>query len=137
MNAEPSSFACQTVKNRTCLAGDLVFFSKEFLELVNYQQNARHRRVGGGAIGSDIIHVAVLLELFPALGHFGIQPLQDAQAKLAFAVNGDNFGVRQTAVSVGLESDTLFQVNEVKPHLVGRVFQGQRRNDDVHEVGFT
>src|SRR5262245_66319261 len=66
----------------------------------------------------------------------GVEPLQDAEAKLALALHGDDARVRQLVCGIGLELDALLEVHEVELDLVGTVRQGDLGNERVEQSGF-
>ena len=77
------------------------------------------------AIAGQILHAERRGTVAAAL-QLDVEPLQHAQAELAFALDGDDAGVRQLMRGVDLELDALLEVDQVEFDLVGAVPQGQR-----------
>ena len=121
MDAEGTTLADQAVEQQGSLLGDLVVLDEELLELVDDEQDARHRVVGLGlAEAAEVLHAGVAEEVAPEF-QLGVEPLEHAQAELALALDGDDPGVRQLHLGVDLELDAFLEVDQVQLKLVGAV----------------
>ena len=125
MDAESAPLPHQPIQKQSRFLRDLVILDEEFLKFVDDEQDARHIRlavVAGMilAIGNQVVDAA-LAEALAAGFQLDVEPLQDAEAKLALAFDGDDAGMRQLVGRVGLKLDALLEVDEVELDLVGTV----------------
>ena len=140
VHAEGAALTHQAIQQQRRFAGELVIFDEEFLELVHDQEDARQvrqlRMLGGIlAVAGQIVDAGGAID-FAALAQFDVKSLQDAQAELALAFDGDDAGVRQRQAGVGLEFDAFLEVDEVKLDLVRAVEHGELRDEHVEQRRF-
>ena len=119
VHAEGTTLANQPVQQQRDLLRDLVVLDEELLELVDDQQDARHGHVGLGlAIAGQVLAAQLPVDLAAFL-QLDVQPLEHAQAELAFALDRDDPGVGQLHRGVHLELDAFLEVDQVQLELVG------------------
>ena len=129
VDAEGATLPDEPVEQQGGFLGDLVVVDEELLELVDDQQDARHRADRRRWIVPRYparSWTPAGAEDLAALLHLHIEPLEDAQAELPLALDGDHPGVREVVARVGLELDALLEVDQVELDLVGRVPQRRR-----------
>ena len=105
----PKARPCRTrrSKQQGRFLGDAIVLDEQFLELVDDEQDAGKLVVGlGVAKALEVLH-SQPAEQVAAVAQLGVQPLQDAQAELAFAFDGNHARVRQLVPRVGLELHAL------------------------------
>ena len=133
MDAERPALPDQAVETRGRLLRQLVLLDEELLELVHDEQDAgKGRRTGYVAKAVDVLH-AGLAEPVGTHAQLGVQPLQDAEAELALALDRHDARVRQLVRRVDLELDALLEVDQVEIDLVGTVVQGEVGDERVHQ----
>ena len=110
-----------------------IFFGEELLKFINDQHDPRQRQAGICApVARQVLSIGFAKEVStPA--KLLVHALEDAQAELAIAFNGDNPGVGQAMIGVALELDAFLKIDEVKLHLVGAAPQSRVRDDDVEK----
>ena len=133
VHAEGTTLPHQAVEQQRDLLRDLVVLDEELLELVDDQQDARHRHFGPGlAIAGQVLAAELAVDLAAFL-ELDIQPLEHAQAELALALDGDDPGVGQVHRGVDLELDAFLEVDQVELELVGAVPQGAVGDQGVQQ----
>ena len=83
------------------------------------------RRAGSIPIAVDVLHAGIAEPVGPQ-PQLGVQPLEDAEAELALALDRHDAGVGQLVGGVDLELDALLEVDQVEVDLVGAVVQSAR-----------
>src|SRR5262245_46924380 len=111
MHAERSALADQAVEQAGCFLSDLVVLDEELLELIDDEQYARRPALRHALPPGVEILSSDGPEAFAAQLQLRVEPLQDAQAEFALALDGDHAGVRQLVDGVGLELDALLEVH--------------------------
>ena len=133
VDAEGAALPHEAVQEQGRFLGDAIVLDEQLLELVDHQQDAGQLLVGlGVAEALEVLH-AQPAELIAAGPQFGVQPLQDAQAELPLALDGDHPGVRQLVPRVGLELHAFLEVDEVHFDLVGTVAEGHVGDQHVQQ----
>ena len=123
VHAEGTALPHQAVEQQRDFLRDLVVFDEELLELVDDEQDPRHRYLGPGlAIAVQVLTAELAVDL-AALLELDVQPLEHAQAELALALDGDHPRMRQLHRRVDLEFDAFLEVDQVELELVGAVAQ--------------
>ena len=137
VDAEGSALADEPVEQERGVLGELVVLDEELLELVDQEQDPREVLVGPGrAVAGDVlrgdgaVHLAATLQL-------DVEPLEDAQAELALALDGDDPGVGQLVDGVGLELDALLEVDQVELDLLRAVPEGDVGDQGVEQRRLT
>ena len=111
VEAERAALPHEAVEQKRCFLGELVVLDEELLELVHDQENPRHSFIWPcGSVACEIVHAGIA-ELVAAFLEDAIEPLQHAEAELAFALDRDDAGVRQSVRRVALELDALLEVD--------------------------
>ena len=123
MNSERAALADQTIEEQRGRLRQRVILDEELLEFVDHQQHARQRLIGARVAESRQILHADAPEQLAAILQQRVQPLQDADAELAIAFDGDDSGMRQPVSGVGLELDTLLEVDQIELDFIGAVMQ--------------
>ena len=79
---------------------------------------------------------AGVAELLAAFAQDAVEPLQHAEAELAFALDRDDAGVRQAVGRVPLELDAFLEVDEVQFGLVRAVREREVGDERVQQRRF-
>ena len=133
MDAERPALADEAVEPEGGVLRQLVLLDEELLELVDDQQDAgQRRRAGGIAVAVDLLDAGVAEPLGPH-AQLGVEPLEDAQAELALALDRHDARVRQLVGRVHLELDALLEVDQVEVDLVRAVVEGDVGDQGVHQ----
>lgn len=137
MDAKGPALPDDAIEEDGGLLGDLVVFGKELLKLVDEEKGARH---GNGAlcfpVAGDILHAGGTEE-FAAVFELFVKAVEDTEAELAVALDGDDAGMGKLGVGVAFELDAFFEVDEVELDFVGIGPEGEVGNEDVEEGRFT
>ena len=137
VNAKRASLPHDAIEEQRGRLRDGVVLDEEFLELINEQQRARHRLRRAAALVAGDILAAEPAEDVAAPFQFLVHALKHAERKLAITFNRHDPRVRQAFRGVALELDALLEIYEIELDLIGAAREGEVRDDDVEERGFS
>src|SRR5262245_15436246 len=127
MNSKGAALAHDAVQKHPGGLGDAIFFHEKLLELIDHEKGSRQRLARSGFVSGDVLNAEFAKE-FAAPAQFLIDALEDAQAELAIALDGDNARLGQVMSRVGLEFDPFLEIDQVKFDLFGTRPEREVRN---------
>ncbi len=134
VDSKGSALADQAVEQQRRLLMHAIVLDKELLELVDDQQHTRHRLVRTRiAISGHVLNM-MLAEQVAAFRQHPVQPLQNTQAKLPVTLDRDDSRMWQFVSDVGLELDSLLEVDQVELDLVRPIVQRDVGDQRVQET---
>ena len=121
VHSESTTLPHQSIEQERDFLSDLVVFDEEFLELVDHEQDPRHRHFRAGlAIAAEVLTAELAVD-FAALFELQVEALKHAQTKLALAFDGDHARMGKLHCRVDLELDAFLEVDQVELELIGAV----------------
>ena len=134
VHPEGTPLSDEAVEEERRILADLVVVDEELLELVDHEEDPRHRLLGTTASPAREVLDALRPESLASRGEFLVESLQHGEAEFAIALDGHGACVREPVGGVGLELDALLEVDEMELDLVGRVPAGEVRDEGVSRV---
>ena len=136
VDAEGAALAHDAVEEQGSGLRDGIVIHEELLEFVDDEQRARNRLGAARAfISCDVLNTEFAEQVAAPLQLF-VHAFEHAQRKLAVALDGDDFRVRQPLLGVALELDAFFEIDEIELHLVRAASEGEVGDDDVEKRRF-
>jgi hypothetical protein len=133
VDTERSALSDETIQEQRGFLCELVVLDEEFLELVDEEEDSRHGLVGPSAAEAGEVLNARVAEAVAAGLELLVEALEYAQAEFAFALDGDDAGVRQVVHGIRLEFDAFLEVDEIQFDLVGAVPESDVRDQGMKE----
>ena len=132
MHPEGAALADEPVEDQRRILSELVILDEQLLELVDDEEDPRHRFGAAGGTEAGEVLDGQIPEQVAAPLQLAVELLKDREAELTLALDGDDAGVWQLIVVIDLELDPLLEVDEIELDLVRAVGEREIRDQRVH-----
>ena len=132
VHPEGTALTDEAIEDQRRILGELVVLDKKLLELVDDEEDARHRLGTASAAEAGEILDGQIPEQVAAPLQLAVELLEHREAELTLALDGDDARVRQLVVVVDLELDPLLEVDEIKLNFIRAVGEREIRDQRVH-----